>query len=77
MSIKHTPGPWYYHRQSSPNIYAEDGTQIGGANVVDDGLLIAAAPDLLAALEHLVEQVDDVAMTEHSRNAIKKARGEE
>jgi hypothetical protein len=52
-STKHTPGPWYYHRQSTPNLYAEDGTQIGGANFVDDGLLIAAAPDLLAALHHI------------------------
>jgi hypothetical protein len=50
----HTPEPWYYHRQSAPNLYAEDGTEIGGANFVDDGLLIAAAPDLLAACETLL-----------------------
>lgn len=58
-STKHTPGPWYYHRQSTPNLYAEDGTQIGGANFVDDGLLIAAAPDLLRALEEAIRDHDD------------------
>ena len=40
------------------------------------GNVIAAAPDLLAEPEHLVEQVDDVALTKHARAAIKKARGE-
>lgn len=79
-STKHTPGPWYYHRQSTPNLYAEDGTQSGGANFVDDGLLIAAAPDLLAALERLERLSGSAMMTddparEWARSAIAKAKG--
>lgn len=36
---------------------------------------IAAASDLVAALEHLIEQCDDVAMTANARAALKRYRG--
>lgn len=50
----HTPGQWHYHRRGGPNIYSEDGTEIGHINYVDDGYLIAAAPDLLALADAVI-----------------------
>ena len=60
--VKHTRGPWHIGLKKS--IYADrDGTQIAfcdiGTNFDDENLanarLIAAAPELLAALESLLE----------------------
>lgn len=88
---KHTPGPWFHHgpsgsehtaggfiksspeRNSGPlicSIYGTDG-QPNQANA----LLIAAAPDLLSALEDLIDSrgMEDL---EPARKAIAKARGE-
>ena len=64
---KHTPGPWRYHAEDN-GIYMdmddECGPQIAEVTsencdtddqVHGDGLLIAAAPDLLEALQSLTE----------------------
>ncbi len=82
---KHTPGPW----EVSPQVRAAvligvakvslpDGSEENRANA----RLIASAPDLLEALEAIVESVDaeTAAIFEHlvwaARAAISKATGE-
>lgn len=72
MSTKHTPGPWRYWTQRRPE--AEDtctfrnlaGEEILRAVTVtlteEDARLIAAAPELLEALQELVE-VSTVALS--------------
>jgi hypothetical protein len=71
---EHTPGPWHWHRGPGPNIYAEDGTEIGQINFSVDGELIAAAPDLLAACEALASGRNNDAF-DLARAALAKARG--
>lgn len=55
MTAKHTPGPW--HAQGR-EVVSEDGTLIAktsfGGACHEDAALMAAAPDLLAALSRLV-----------------------
>ena len=92
MTAKHTPGPWhlgkegYYfqsvrdqneHITADVNITRSDGE--GGANA----RLIAAAPDLLAALEAIIKMIGPYAGQGRmdaeiaaARSAIAKARGE-
>jgi hypothetical protein len=57
-NTKHTPGPWHIGRRAgNPAIYAQDGAEVAQMLTVtnddwrDNARLIAAAPDLLAALE--------------------------
>jgi hypothetical protein len=88
---KHTPGPWKwardeygYDRNLDPFVIA--GTVEGLIDVSDeDGRLIAAAPDLLAALELIVSEADSyTARTgkpvhnwlDSARAAIARAKGE-
>lgn len=93
MSAKHTPGPWY----SEMNVDGEINTwafddpgspRIGVAkayknkNAEANARLIAAAPDLLAALERVLEcrrfkiSLDtNAAALEQARAAIAKAKG--
>jgi len=88
MTAKHTPGPWhlgkegYYfqsvrdqneHITADVNITRSDGE--GGANA----RLIAAAPDLLAALDEMVSKIDADKLPVScslARAAIARARGE-
>jgi hypothetical protein len=66
----HTPGPWYVKDGTRADVYCEDrygnhrnhiakcwNTDEGSA--VDNARLIAAAPDLLAALIEAVKDVED------------------
>jgi hypothetical protein len=67
-----TPGPWTMTEQGSPSAYVEDSeTSIGIVsptgrvaavegwdNALDNARLIAAAPDLLAALEGLLSEAE-------------------
>jgi hypothetical protein len=86
---KHTSGPWRY---DSGKIWTPRGWWV--ASVYEDmeedikranGLLLAAAPDLLSALVMAVSalgrsdyiQMDSFDVIEVSRAAIAKARGEE
>lgn len=90
---KHTPGPWTYRAYSThPHHIIEAEDREGVAYTMDheadskaNATLIAAAPDLLAALERLLNAealVDDEyyaeieAAEEQARAAIAKAKGE-
>lgn len=62
-----TPGPWVvrYDSESEDDYWAVDRADNGGLvaeNILGDDIarLIAAAPDLLAALEGLVDRIDKV-----------------
>lgn len=94
--VNHTPGPW--RAGSLPTcatgfIWSKDGTQIAAEiDKISDARLIAAAPDLLDALQsaagHLQETLDDPRWREMHpvgicpvldkvRAAIAKATGED
>lgn len=92
MSTKHTPGPWMI---AGKTVYAlnEDGYNRFSALVQDahtkeselvaNARLIAAAPELLEALQMLTDHVnryiygDDDVLVSNARYAIRKALGEE
>jgi len=68
---EHTPGPWTMTEQGSPSAYVEDSDKSigieasdrrvaaveGWDNALDNARLIAAAPDLLAALEAVCREI--------------------
>lgn len=64
MNTKHTPGPWRTTGKRNENgmfrVYADGNGQIGAAYTYAEGdaALIAAAPDLLAALCALLAAID-------------------
>ena len=73
---KHTPGPWKRKIKSvlisvAPYEWAE---AYGGS--IANARLIAAAPDLLEALQDLCDTLGECGMTEKARAAIVKAEGE-
>ena len=86
---KHTPGPWT--AEQDPNSIMSDEWCIGAQGQIDmvavcserDARLIAAAPDLLAALKTVVANAPDpyCAITRYidaqCRAAIAKAEGKE
>lgn len=87
---KHTPGPWYIDAKTIMVIRASDSLIAMTAGLPDDELtqqelanarLIAAAPDLLAALEAMVIRYGwghneaDPEM-KHARAVIAKATGD-
>jgi len=91
MTNKHTPGPWCM--DTSLHIYGSAEPQpipgfIGGTSIEQshictaksyaDAALIAAAPDLLEALEAIVRFNTPLphGLLEQARAAIAKARGE-
>ena len=96
---EHTPGPWKYsdaYHESQVDIREAGGKRIAvavcdfprtPATMEANAHLIAAAPELLAALEEVVELLrdgyllfdDDAAefSIDHWRKAIGKARGEQ
>lgn len=85
MNLPHTPGPWHVRLRNGPGhitaevCYGSDGECVtDGIYEVADAHLIAAAPDLLAALLEIKDQAglvwnDDV--FESARAAIAKANG--
>src|SRR5574343_459383 len=94
----HTPGPWkrYHNVSHEPSVMPENTSnngsfticQLFGPDAVANQNLIAAAPELLAALEAVFDtahvDVDDLGATLHAlseiraqaRAAIAKAKGE-
>ncbi len=58
---KHTPGPWYAARSSGSQgliISEANGANVAVSYDPHDAPLIAAAPDLLAALSQLLDSPD-------------------
>lgn len=93
MKAKHTPGPWHIGMKPGPMIYGPKGEQVADmrhkpftlVSEIDESVanvrLISAAPDLLAALESLLDDADvcEVAGDDairQARAAIAKASGE-
>ena len=90
MKTEHTPGPWsYYAGEAQPNPYWRNYrlyvgerlvAEIGCTNAVGDGdanaRLIAAAPELLAALTALVGHADlgEVDLEPEEQAALASAR---
>jgi hypothetical protein len=81
--MKHTKGPWLVHYDEPMAVIAdEEGDDIAEVYNTDDAQLMAAAPELLEALERLIDLVligrwdklEDA--TEHARVAIAKTKGE-
>lgn len=54
----HTPGPWERPTVASNKVFA-DGVEICRANRVANARLIAAAPDLLQALQAIADKLRD------------------
>ena len=95
MKQTHTPGPWRRYRDKKGRVSKIEGRggrvctfQPSDLNVEANASLIAAAPDLLEALEEIVASnpsvtinssgwMEDVSAIEKARNAIRRARGEE
>jgi len=83
-NVQHTPGPWLiWHTPLATLIQTDKGLNIakmGGDSLEADECLIAAAPDLLAALEQLVRDYDAdnsrPPFIATAREVIAKARGE-
>lgn len=84
-NAQHTPGPWRTGGKDGRIIYAADGFAVADATVFhgrhegehsENARLIAAAPELLAALERIAELSYDSEATRVAREAIAKARGE-
>ena len=79
---KHTPGPWDWRGQMLWEKLADDvrGDVVGEAHIANDydRCLIAAAPDLLEALEDMLAQADFAAEVRggegHMKYAMRKAR---
>lgn len=94
MNSQHTPGPWHPWVHDSNTITASDSSHIEPVCFLNNklppevaaanGRLIAAAPELLAALQALVGEADlgevdlddaDRALLNYARAAIAKATG--
>lgn len=86
---KHTPGPWEiaeFGRNHTILIYGPDEILVADCGGIlrrsheemeSNARLIAAAPDLLAALEDVVRVADrDTVIFDVARAAIAKAKGE-
>lgn len=83
MTTKHTPGPWNWHGPYMGGAYKASGLNeqdltmvdiyITGDNAHSDACLIAAAPELLAALERFIDP-RELTTHEAQRNRLDQAR---
>lgn len=82
MDAKHTPGPWVV--EDGTLFGKDDGYTVDlfdltpyetNERATEDARLIAAAPELLAALEFMYENGDGYDAREKARDAIAKALG--
>jgi hypothetical protein len=77
MGNKHTPGPWNWHAQGDANDYClltsgarwiisfrQNGEKLYGEQLAN-AQLIAAAPDLLAALENVTAELSQLHSHHH------------
>lgn len=87
MGKKYTPGPWSVGSGSAfqASIYAgrlnigfacEEYGRIDSSTAAANARLIAAAPELLEALEAMLDEDDGGMAANKARTAIAKARGE-
>ncbi|CAB3931578.1 hypothetical protein [Achromobacter insolitus] len=92
MTTKHTPGPWGHRNGRIFSVDREELTIANVARAADgdyspaNGLVLAAAPELLAALEQMLDAFVDDPLTHQytsgraadaARAAIAKAKGEQ
>lgn len=94
-AIKHTPGPWHIgvrQPNSDKFIYGQDGSEVANCDMLTNfhdvnlanARLIAAAPDMLEALEKAASILEDEYQTTDCRHpsktglyaVIAKAKGE-
>lgn len=71
---KTTPGPWRTGTKAYRTIYDAENRLIGLMDRAEDATLVAAAPDLLEALEVLLAIATPEAI-EAARSAVARARG--
>jgi hypothetical protein len=96
--MKHTPGPWFYHKEIKPRYDSFTGEKIESVtnwikydsgeysnlaiictkDIEANAALIAAAPEMLAALESIFDGETPLPqeMIYRVETAIKKAKGE-
>ena len=77
---EHTPGPWEAVAVDAGHyvVWDSQGNVLGRRLYPEDARLIAAAPELLAALERVVYDLEPYVTASHlqpARAAIAKARG--
>ena len=89
MNTKHTPGPWRFETQRGTSKLARIWTDVGditvntGTATSANARLIAAAPDLLAALERFINPLEKTThdaqreRTSQASAAIAKATGKD
>lgn len=68
MNVQHTPGPWQICRPSYatyPHITSEAREHVAVATTEADARLIAAAPELLEALDDLVAEYESIVHNEY------------
>ena len=79
LSDWNVPGPWYVVGKEGNCIIISTRSVVSSSEwtyVSDaDAILIAAAPELLSALEEICDSLGECGMTERARNAIAKALG--
>ena len=84
--MTHTPGPWTIRAADRAIVPVSDPARLvahGGAIHPDDAALIAAAPELLAALQRIVRAADRMpidspldGIVDEARAAIARATGQ-
>jgi len=88
-TAKHTKGSWFIHREGFSTVYVE--SRIGGGMIQEvaacgptekgseqqeaNARLISAAPDLLEALQAMLDEDDGGYAADKARSAIYKATG--
>lgn len=91
MNAKHTPGSWHVGEGNPTIVYDAAGWAVGNAHVFHgrhapgeaeaNALVMAAAPDLLEALESAIAYAEDgTSLSDRELNemraAVRKARGQ-
>ena len=81
MTSTHTPAPWHYETGDDGAVVYTGFTiakiPIDGSDWQPNAHLIAAAPDLLAALERLAHPMADDEDLDYAREVIAKAKGQQ
>ena len=72
--MKHTKGPWGVNALDRRGTYQLETDLISTDEALANAKLIAAAPDMLNALEHILKEIDSDPgySVKHSKDAIRK-----